>query len=369
MNSSDQWFLVDDQPDEAAAFAAKLSSSGSVQVIHLRPSDARIKLLTGKYSCSGVLMDVDLSSDPGEHGTGLGLAQDLRAAQKSGTLLECPIIRFSWRERVANKVGGDPTSDDLFDLKIDKNELGLANEATMSSLLSVASIYKALESDSECNENSLANLLGLNEEQAEVWLHPGLFSRIIDGRQVAVHVAAGATIRCLLDPPGLLIGENLLSVRLGLDLARSGRSWLEVKSALTSIEYGGIAHTGFQRWWHYGLDDWWLSISGKSDPLASFSIAERVEVLRVQLSLPHLEPLVMPKGSAGDRPWSFCALSLEAEPKTWVPIDPTMAVRITPRIDVPPWLDDTYASLGMALRTRDARLDRQNIKYLHGGFR
>ena len=73
----------------------------------------------------------------------------------------------------------------------------------------------------------------------------------------------------------------------------------------------------------------------------------------------------MPKWSPGDRPWRLCTLRLEEPQPQYVPIDPSVAVRVTPRTDQPPWTDPQYAALGSAVRAADdLRLNQSDIDRL-----
>ena len=78
----------------------------------------------------------------------------------------------------------------------------------------------------------------------------------------------------------------------------------------------------------------------------------------------------MPKGSAGDRPWRLCTLNLEEYEPQYIPIDPSAAVRLSPRTDQPPWTDPQYAALGSAVRAvDDLRLNRLDIDRLQRKYR
>ncbi|TCF96437.1 hypothetical protein BZM26_37695 [Paraburkholderia strydomiana] len=122
MHNDGVWILVDDAVSEAKSFADALLVKGGIQVEVLSPEDGRISLLSGARHPAGVLIDVDLSSISGETGTGPGIAQDIRVKQKSGAIPEYPVVRFAALAPVQRNVRGDPTSDDLFDVKIQKRK-------------------------------------------------------------------------------------------------------------------------------------------------------------------------------------------------------------------------------------------------------
>jgi hypothetical protein len=364
------WAFVEDQLVEAESFAQRLGTGERpIAVKVMDPSQAREDLLTGKVVPFGVLMDVELSKITGEHGTGLGIAQDIRGKQKAHEIADYPIARFARPEPVAKIVGGDPSSDDLFDLQLRKIEVVNDCVSVQLRLNGAKRVYDQLASFVSLDDQALETLLGLTSQQREDWSHPALHTRLADGHQTAVHVAAGTFIRGLLLSPGLLIDEILLAVRLGLDRKGSGEAWGQLLSGFTTFQFKGTAHEEFPRWWARGLEDWWLGFSG-GNSLASLTIAERHELLCNRFRLNGLLPLTMPKGSAGDRPWRFCTLSLEEYEPQYVPIDPSVGVRLTPRTDQPPWTDPQYAALGSAVRAvDDLRLNRLDIDRLKRKYR
>jgi hypothetical protein len=360
------WAFVDDQEQEAAAFVTRLSRGGeSVHVKAIGPSSARDRVLGGEFKFSGILMDVDLSAASGERGTGLGIAQDIRAAQKMGTVGEMPIVRFARHDRVAARVGGDPTSDDLFDLLIDKSEVYKDCGSVQRRLRGARCVYERLSGVDFRDVRAFETFLGLDAEGLQQWSHPAFHARMADGLQTAVHVAAGAFMRTFLQVPGLLIDRALLHFRLGLDPEQTGVGIRKILESCETFKYKGVACHAFERWWARGLDDWWLDLSTGNSPLAALTISERVEALQKRFGIRKLRPLAMPQGSAGDRPWRVCSLSLEEDPPRQVPVDPSVAIRFIPRVDLPPWADPTYAALGPALRARDdMRLDRSDLDRL-----
>lgn len=355
MASVSEWLFVDDNEVAARSFAAKLSQSDRFIITPVLPQKARDLLLSGRADPDGVLMDIDLSEVPGENGTGLGLAQDIRAKQKSGVVREFPIVRFARREPVARNVGGDPASDDLFDLKIEKEKVKVEDFDVVSRLQGVQEVYEKLAEVPKLTDEVVERFLGLDRDHLDAWSHPDFHDRLASGRQVAVHVAAGLFLRAFILVSGLLIDEDLLSVRLGVDKNRSGSAWSKLLEKLEPFRYKGVSCAAFPRWWAHGLNNWWLDLSPESSPLSALTIDERMEEVKHKLGIHGIEPLIMPEISPGSKPWRLCALSLENDHPLMVPIDPESSVRMTQHIDFPVWVDPAYAALGPALRARDDR--------------
>lgn len=370
MRPKDRWIFVDDQHDAAQSFADALSQHGQLEVLVVDPADAKKRLLTARESPAGVLMDVDLSNSPGEHGTGPGIAQDIRVKQRAGEIDEYPVVRFAGLEPIRKSIQGDPASDDLFDLKIPKENLREDGASRIVELLhGVSMVYHTLGSSGDAAEESFLTLVGLTCEDWERLGHPAFSDRLLSAMQIATHVAAGVFIRSFLLPSGLLIDERLLAVRLGVNYEASKAPWARLVASLP-FAYTGTGSDAFKRWWSKGLDDWWFSLTGEDEPLSALSATRRVELLNGQASCKDLIPLSMPHGSAGTKPWRQCSLSAEEAPPRFLPIDPAESIRLTGRVDLPPWVDPAYAALGPALQARnDFRRNRSDLVRLTRKYR
>jgi hypothetical protein len=360
------WYFIDDRPEEAEAIAETLRGGPSgIDVRVISPSEARRQILSGELEPTGLLIDVDLSSIAGELGTGPGIAQDIRVGQKAGRLTEFPLVRFAWRERVVRNIGNDPVSDDLFDYKVQKEEARARTAEMQRVLVSLRDAYEALSQLNPQDAGGVVRLLGLDEARAREWGHPALFARLRSTRLAGVHVAAGALMNGLLLPDGVLIDEDLLAARLGVDRLRSGEAWTRLLPELRAFQYQGVGHAAFARWWSTALLTWWLDIRRSDESLMAFSAAERAEVLNGAFNL-NLAPMVLPDGSAGSRPWARCAMAAEEMPARFIPVDQMEAVRLRPTFDVPPWIDPQFASLREALQAErtDSRLDQNDLAKL-----
>ncbi|WP_342241196.1 hypothetical protein [Inquilinus sp. OTU3971] len=349
-----EWLLVDDKPDEAEQFARALSVKGMFVVTSIRAKDAEDRLGKGELRPSGVLMDVDLSSETGMRSTGPGMAQNIRVAQQRQSAPSFPIVRFSARARVLENIGHDSSSDDVFDLKIEKDGLSeiARQKVVQRQLFGVTEVYHAAG-----GEFDLLTFVGLDDKHWSLWGHLAFEREMANADRP--HLKAGRIIRLLVHP-GVLIDEDLLAIRLGIDRHQS-KSWSQLLDELAPIRYSGVARDHFPRWWARGLEDWWLDLS-PPQPLAGSSIEERHALLtRYHSDLRRLE---MPEESPGDRPWRTCLLTLE-EREEIIPVDPSKGVRITPRETLPPWMDPFVAVLGRALQSRDdPRLDRADLDRL-----
>jgi hypothetical protein len=354
-----KWAFVDDQHDPSAAFADELSNGGAdLKVEVLAPAEARKSLLSSDAEIDGALIDVDLSDVPGEHGSGPGLAQDIRVNQENGRIRSFPLVRFSSRAKVLENIGADSSSDDLFDLKIDKEFAGRNIAAVRKKLIGCSEVYREVEECPSFAPKPLADFLGLTVDALESWTHPEFIVRAETARSDKPHIASGLIMK-FLTQPGPLIKEGLLAVRLGVD--RTSEGWAAVRDSLDPVKYIGKGRGYFDLWWARGVEDWWLDCEGAETPLSSMTIEQRIEQLAEKH--PGLVGLKMPPESWGSRPWRLCALSLEEEEPSLVPVDPAFGVRVASRGNVAPWVDPNVAALGVALQHRsDPRLSKADFE-------
>lgn len=350
------WLLIDDSPEEAAAFATRLSHGEMLSIEPVTATHAASALGAGNFSPAGVLMDVDLSNEAGRQQTGPGMSQNMRVAQQNRTIPAFPIVRFSLRHKVLENIGRDSSSDDIFDLKIEKD--GLSDDylcaAAQSKLIGVRKIYDALDA----GEADLPKLIGLSDALWAQWGSSDFQSDFEVGDRV--QLKAAPLVRMMVHP-GLLIEEDILAFRLGVDPTAS-KGWSSLRGKLADYAYRGVSGDCFVRWWARGVEDWWQDELGAELPLAGCNIAERAALLSKHFV--DLTTLKMPKGSMGERPWRYCLLTKEQRQEV-IPVDPARAVRMKPRSPMPSWLDPLYAALGVALQNRDdPRVDKEDLKRL-----
>lgn len=366
------WIFVDDKQAEAKSFAAELERTNVIKVEVLDPSQARDQLLRKMRHPAGVLMDVDLSSVPDELGTGPGIAQDIRTKQKAKLACEFPIVRFSAAEPVQRNVLGDPSSDDLFELKIPKSDLK-HRDYLVSQLLGLTQVYEVIGGLAEkggAPDDLLSNLFNVNEEKFSKWGNEALISKISSGIKHSPHVAANVFCRFFLTSPGLLIGEELLALRLGVDRQLSANAWSQLINNFDIFKYSGAGHKNFNRWWGRGLEDWWYSSVDRNSPLAGRTSVERVDNIAEITGIAGLVPLAAPSSQESFRPWRFCKLGLESEPLNYIAVDPAECVRITPQDELPAWIEPPCASFKLAMQARgDTRLNQKDLERLRKKYK
>ncbi len=356
--------MIDDDagaeaPAELYAETLTEASDGTIRVAVAKPgimSETVAFIAESKPSC--LLLDVALTNALTAEGLALGydgiaLAQQLRTLQTrgrapggSGGLPGFPIVRLSKRDVIAEYVSGDPTSDDLFDERIDKDELVDDAIGAATRIAALAQDYPAVLNfaDSPPDDAAIAELLGCDID---------LIARL-DSRTLLLprrdrsppHVTARFISASLLGRPGPLVNEALVAIRLGVD-ASSSSDWTALLNGLGVAKYRGAFASGYERWWMPLIIDWWQREIDPERPLARLGAAERVEKLSQATGLKDLSPIGSVIESPGTRFWHRCLRSNR-------PVDPSQGYPLLPEWGIEAWHDVEYLCL------EEARRDRHN---------
>jgi hypothetical protein len=219
-------------------------------------------------------------------------------------------------------------------------------------LAALPELYAAVQGTGG-DPGAAAKLLGVETEHYER-LHSRFRAALETELTRKPHEAVNFIIRQLFEPPGLLIREELLAIRLGADRARSG-GWERLKDHFAPARYVGVACKGFRRWWM----DLVLSRWGRpgSPPLFRLSAIERVAALNKD-GFGDLVALTPTPENPGDRPWLLSQLS--DDPESRLPVDPRHAFILS--TSASPWLDEPVWCLEQAKRHRRSPLLSQDAR-------
>lgn len=332
---------------EAYSRALTNASGGRLSIRSAQPRAlGDVLRLVHENHGGGLLLDVSFvnaasATEAAPEYDGIALAQQIRILQNRGQLPSFPIVRLSKRDVVREYVAGDTTSDDLFDERVDKEDVAERREEISSKLISLAADYpviaKFAASDREATH--LAALLDIVPElldRVDARSFVGLL------RPAPAHTLAQYFITGFLRRPGVLIDEALLSVRLGVDAVAS-EDWPSLLTALDGVRYRGVFGDGYPRYWMFALADWWLQL-GVSGTLKGMEADGRVEVLQEKLGLRRLESVPADPDSPGRRYWHRCVV-------TGKPVDPAEGFPLIDEWGHEPWHDTDYICLEIARRT------------------
>lgn len=326
-----------------------LQDGNEIEITFRKPNDWETQLLELKVllpSKNGIILDLRLNDVPYKDNMyaqyrGSTVAQELRTLAKEGEFkMDFPIILISANENLQKSL--DQSSLDLFDFCVSKNKLEQINGITYSEfrkkLKWLADGYDYLNK----SERTINEMLNLKNSDFLDIRFIETFSTLIDK---PVHTISKFLISELIFRPGILINENYLSARFGVNI-KASEDWPNLLSEyLSGALYSGAFFNYYPRWWMKEVELFWQNkISGELN-LRTLSATQRVELLIDKTGLRNLEPLSKQGKSKSDSFWIVCK-------GTGVAIDTIDGFIITGQDDRHPWQEAEYISLDEALRPK-----------------
>lgn len=260
------------------------------------------------------------------------IAQTLRTIN-SDNHRDIPIVLISSETKISDYYK-DLTSQDLFDLSITKDTLLKNLEKYAQRFKSLISTYKTIRKE----EFDVFNILKLTDDQRknldyriEEKLNRDMFSN-------DVFAFSSFILKNLVQTIGPLFGEDVLSARLGI--SKSSKDWEKLKSYFDSFKYNGIFSDSYNRWWSYGLINWWKENNDGNNMLRKLNAEQRFKRITeiTGLSLTVQEPTKYAKSTAY---WTICK-------ETNLPIDPLDGLELH-KNDLLDWQEKEYISIKAGL--------------------
>ena len=312
----------------------------------------------------GLLLDLRLDDFPNEDGEradfrGTSLAQEIRTRQKEGELKAFPIILFSGNDKLEKSL--EKSGKDLFDICIDKGQINAKSYDILSpQLLTLAEGYKVITPST----SSLSSILSINVE----FVDERFISELNDLTNNPTHVIAGFLINDLIGKQGLLIDEQILAARLGIDITKSPE-WRKVINSLSPSKYTGVFSNGWHRWWMASVNEWWRSVINTEKYLRSTPASERVDLIKKGLGVEDLFPAEKIEKADSEEYWTVCKGYNR-------PLDPVDGLMIDGQENLYPWQDAEYVSIDAALKRKNnnawkkvAKLEEERLTDLEQQFR
>jgi hypothetical protein len=225
----------------------------------------------------------------------VALAQYLRERAKRSLVKDIPIILCIDKSTSMAHYQRMAPAQGLFDMVYEEEEI----PAKKQEFLALAEGYRNL---SGLQQLGIGALLGVDEDFISF-----LDSRFVECfRQIVSqpsHAVAHFLLRHLLEPEGLLVEEDVLGARLGVEMNSEG--WGRLKSMLEGCRYRGVFGTGWTRWWWHLVENWWDEhiVDKWMKPMGA---QERVTLLRGKTGLRLQAAVCMPYHS-DDRFWTVCS--------------------------------------------------------------
>lgn len=244
-----------------------------------------------------------------------------------------PIVLIS-SESIISAFWKDPTSHDLFDLVLPKEELLQNLERSARRFKSLIETYARILKLNFASEA----LLGLTSSSSEFVDFRAL--EVLEDYQHKgnVFTYSSFVLKELVRSIGTLIGEDVLAARLGVD--QSSKGWPELRDRFKPIQYSGIFADAYPRWWAQGLLPQWSLLAETESSLRRSSAEERVALLQKATGL-DLRPQGITKYATSHCFWTICVETKKA-------IDPSDGIELTRRRPWP-WQEPHYVSLEAAI--------------------
>lgn len=260
------------------------------------------------------------------------IAQTLRTKHKED-LQDFPLVLMSNENIKIDEYDKDLTSQDLFDFVLTKQEFSDDMPNFKKKLDSFIKSYETIK----LNKFDLNKILDLN---AESNLHSRVKSNTLKiGNNI--FMLSNFLYYEVVRPIGMLIGEDVLSARLGV--SKESNDWNKLLEIIKSSFYTGIFSDYHNRWWMEKVNKWWSETITSETTLRRLNAVERVALLKTKLNL-DLIPLEKTKHSVSSNFWTICKYSKE-------PLDPFDGIELLKEHH--PWQEKEYISIDSALIKMD----------------
>lgn len=265
------------------------------------------------------------------------VAQEIRTRQTEGILEPMPIVLWSTDEQLKNSYTPDLSSHDLFDESHEKIEIGENSMEVREQLISLSTGYSAIEAIRSSGK-PLSTVLEIGSTDN---FSPSFVDFISTFENEAAHVIALQIMRKMIKRPGVLIDENLLAARLGIDIEGS-KDWTRLVEFFVGYCYHGPFGQKHSRWWWDDLiQGWWMKMAEVPVNIFSLSANERVELIRKNTELTELSSAEPIEEHYSNYYQTICEYYGR-------PLDRVDGV-IVDETDPAPWQDRRYLSLKAAL--------------------
>lgn len=340
-----KFYFIDDDPNSQNKVRGFENNDLTIDAMQHKDSwGEEISFLNDqKDQFDGIILDLKLDDLPNRNGKradfrGTSLAQEIRTRQKEGDMNSFPIILFSANDKIQQAL--ENSGKDLFDIRINKSKL---NESAFSyftpQLIDLSDGYKRLSGSSL----AISQVLQIDE----MTLDSRFVGEYNKNKECPVHIQSRFLITEFLTKQGLVIDENVLAARLGIDKSNSD-NWSDLLKNLSKAKYQGVFSKGWSRWWMHLVEQWWNETIKAETFLRSTPAAERVEKIKEVTKLPKLVAAKKTEKSESDEFWTVCK-------GLGQPLDPVDGLLIQGQDNLYSWQEPEYVSV-------DAALLRKNIE-------
>ncbi|RKR72750.1 hypothetical protein [Otariodibacter oris] len=267
--------------------------------------------------------------------------------------MEIPIILISNENNIADFYR-DFLNQDLFDYAVKKQIFDNDKEKFKEKIISYINSYNKIRSE---NFN-IFKILGLEREEDYALLN-SLIPKKLEMKGHQVYEYSRFVDDNLIHAIGPLIGEDILSARLGVNKKKSKKDWEQLLEQFEKFKYKGIFSDANDRWWAEKLEEWWKS-NFEINHLRRLGAKERVDLLNNKFDLKLIYEIKSPFNKS-DKFWTICKGNN-------TPLDPFDGINILKK-DYKVWQEQEYYSVQYALEKIEEiknDINELDVKYLRG---
>ncbi len=328
------------EENNCSSFVTSLSQNKLLDIKVIAPNrlEEFIETLVSKYSdYNAFILDLRLNEnqegDEVANYLGQVLAQAIRTEQttKDRRLVEFPLFLLTSDTKLQEYYNTDISSHDLFDHYFFKDNLAIDGSEYEKQIFSIIMSYEKIKNSFDENEKKYQLHYLLDCEEYEI----DIFNLNID-TMMSISEISQFILKQIVLRNGILINEEILASRLGVDIEKSKEDWQSIKTILIeqNINYKGILSNGWLRWWGHRLIEWWDENFSK--PLISLNAEERVKRLKEKFNFNNLVSAQPIEENLSTQFWTICQVYK-------LPLDTSDGFLVNKNYEL--WQDKEYVSL------------------------
>lgn len=251
------------------------------------------------------------------------------------------------------------SSHDLFDAIYEKDFFHENHQFVENEMIGLADAYRFISKSLEHPDPIIAikKLLNVHDIGKIDYRFLDYLLQFLTEKK-PIHEIVRFILTKLINPAGPLIGRELLSSRLGVQLLNvRNESVDKLLSELDAYLYKGVFSQYKERWWMELILEWWDT--NFEIPLGSLSGEERAQFLNNKLGI-SLQPLSKTNPTDSTYFWTVCK-------STHNPISISDGILASMPLDKSVWEDDEYFSIGASLEQDASKihpLERERVEML-----
>lgn len=340
-------YIDDESTENSQAYADGLSGLGLIEVSVKKPTSVEVlidELIAGQSEFDALILDLRLDGNQqGERVakyTAPFLAQGIRSKRvmENGFKKEFPIFLISSKDNLKKYFDSDTSSHDLFDYTFTKANIGSKGDFYEKIVASITEAYKIIN-EGKTDFNRILSRSNIEEIKNRIFT-----TKFLIGESTSVSEISQYIFNEIIKKSGILIDENVLAARLGIDVENS-ENWEQLLTLLKDFEYSGIFNNPLKRWWFSDILEWWNN-NFPNDILIRLDAYQRVKLIVEKFNLKGIVVAEAIPKTTSTKFWTICQVYQK-------PLDPKDGFLIDGNL-MKPWQDKRYISLESILE-RDAK--------------